>query len=277
VHDSYGKSRVRLTKVTRNQNRHDLKEIEVAISLEGSFADSFISGENASLVATDSIKNTVYILAKNHAIDTIESFAVSVARHFVDTYAHVRSASVEIAEELWRRIEVDGKTHDHAFFGANQEKHVARAKAVKDSVEVESGIQGLRMVKTTASEFWGFIRDRYTTLPDLKERIFGTSVIANWQYSSASPDYQKTYEKVRGLVLETFATHHSLSVQQTIYEIAQNALAQVDHLKEITITMPNQHRVLFDLKPFELENDNEIFVTTDEPHGLVSATVRRER
>ncbi|HEY9777539.1 MAG TPA: urate oxidase [Planktothrix sp.] len=276
VYDSYGKSRVRLTKVNRHKDRHDLKEMIVDIQLEGDFSVAFTEGDNGPLVATDSMKNTVYVLAKQNPVDSIEEFAMTLAQHFVKTYKQVESATVHIAEELWHRIEVDGKPHPHSFYGANDEKHVVEVVATADSLEVESGIQGLKLVKTTDSEFSGFVRDKFTTLPDATDRIFGTSADVSWLLESGKHDFHSIYTTVRKVVLETFATHHSLGVQHTIHEIGQNALAKAAAIREITITMPNEHRILFNLKPFELDNNNEIFVATDEPYGLISATLRRE-
>jgi len=276
THNSYGKSRVRLTKVTRHKDRHEFKEILVDIQLEGDFDPCYIEGDNKLVVATDSMRNTIYVLAANHALEDIESFGKTVAEHFVKTYEQVRMCTVHLAEELWQRITVDGKPHTHAFVGASDEKHSAAAIATAELTKIESGIDGLRLVKTTDSEFWGFVRDKYTTLPEVKDRIFGTAASVHWQYQSDPLHYQRAYDDVRKAVLEVFATHHSLGVQHTIYEIGQVALERVPEISEITITMPNEHRIVFNLQPLGLENKNEVFVTTDEPFGLISATIKRQ-
>jgi urate oxidase len=275
IANSYGKSRVRLTKVIRQKDRHILKEISVDIQLEGEFARAYTDGDNKDVVATDSMKNTVYVIASSHALEDIESFGKSLAQHFVTTYKQVKKASVHLAEELWQRILVDEKPHPHAFFGAGDEKHVAQIVATAASVDVESGIENLQLVKTTDSEFWGFVRDKYTTLPETKDRIFGTAASVNWLYAKEPASYQKVFDTVRNTVLEVFATHHSLGVQHTMHEIGQIALERVPELREISLAMPNQHRIPFNLQPLGLENKNEIFITTDEPYGLISATVKR--
>ncbi len=274
--NSYGKSRVRLTKITRHADRHDLKEICIDIQLQGEFDKSYVTGDNSQVVATDSMKNTVYVLAANHSLADIESFGKSLAGHFLATYAQVRSCTINLSEELWQRIvSADGNPHPHAFFGAGDEKHAAEVRADRQSISVESAVEGLKLVKTTDSEFWGFVRDRFTTLPETKDRIFGTSVTARWTYRHENPDYQRCYETVRSVILRVFATHKSLGVQHTIHEIGQIALGELNELNEITIMMPNEHRILFNLQPFGLENKNEIFVATDEPYGLISATIKR--
>ncbi|MBX3148774.1 urate oxidase [Candidatus Obscuribacterales bacterium] len=277
THNAYGKSRVRLTKVTREKDMHVLHEIAVAIQLEGKFERSYTEGDNTEVVATDSMKNTVYVLAAEHPLKDIESFGKTLAKHFLDSYESVSKVTVQLEEELWHRIEVDGKPHANSFYGAGAEKHTARITATKDKVDVVSGIAGLKLVKTTDSEFWGFVRDRYTTLVDVKDRIFGTSVEAIWQYTKDGVDYKKSYDTIRATILEIFATHHSLAVQHTLYDIGQISLDRAPDVSEITITMPNEHRIPFNLEPFGLTNKDEVFVATAEPFGLISGTLKRNQ
>lgn len=273
--NSYGKSRVRVSKITRQPDRHLFKEICVDIQLLGDFERTYTTGDNTQVVATDSMKNMVYVLASKHPLDSIESFGEYMVDHYLKTYKQVSGVTVRLVEELWHRIVVDGKEHKHSFFGAGPEKRIAQVEASREKLVVLSGIEGLKLVKTSDSEFWGFVRDAHTTLPDAKDRIFGTSVSVNWLYLDAERDYQSAYDAVRGAVLECFATHHSLAVQHTINEIGQLALARVPAISEISISMPNEHRIPFNLEPFKIENKNEIFVTTDEPFGLISATIKR--
>lgn len=275
VKNSYGKSRVRLTKVTRKADRHQLKEVCVDIQLQGEFEETYLTGDNAGIVATDSMKNMVYVLASNDPLDSIESFGKHIAEHFLKTYKQVSGVTVHLAEELWQRIMIDGKEHKCSFHGASNEKRVAEITASRESIGIKSGIEGLKVVKTTDSEFWGFVRDEHTTLPDTKDRIFGTSVSAHWTYNTENADYQKAYDSVHAAILECFAVHHSLSVQHTMNEIGQRAIEQNSQIEEIDLLMPNEHRIPFNLTPFGIENKNEIFITTDEPYGLISATLKR--
>jgi urate oxidase len=275
VQHFYGKSRVRLTKLSRRPDRHELMELSVDISLEGKFEETFTTGDNSLVVATDSMKNTVYVLGAKYDFDSIESFAKILAAHFLKQYEHVSGVNVCITEDLWQRIDLEGKPHQHAFFGAGAEKRSVTLKATRENTAIESGIDNLRVVKTTNSAFLGFIRDSYTTLPDANDRIFGTSISARWVYDGDSFDFNNCYHAVRQSVLEIFATHNSMSVQQTLHEIAQTVLERCLNIKSITLTMPNQHRIPFNLEPFGLENRNEIFITTDEPYGLISASIAR--
>lgn len=273
--NAYGKSRVRLTKVTREGDRHDLKELSVDILLEGDFLDTYVSGDNTKVVATDSMKNTVYILAAEHPLKNIETFARDLAAHFVGSYSHVKSARVSIEEELWQRIVVDEKPHAHAFTGAGAEKRTTTVEHGRDSYSIVSGISNLRVVKTTNSAFEGFIRDKFTSLPDTKDRIFGTSVSATWLYDRGIEDFDAAYGAVHNAVLEIFAKNMSLSVQQTLHEIGQEAIARCEFIKEISLTMPNEHRIPFSVQKFGLENRSEISITTSEPYGLITATITR--
>lgn len=275
VQNAYGKSGVRLAKIIREKNRHVIKEMTVAVKLEGDFKDTYLTGDNSKVVATDSMKNTVYVIAHNHPLDHIEGFAKSLAEHFLKTYAHVSNVKIEIEEDLWSRIETQDKPHEHSFVSAGNEKRVTSVWSNRDKTGVESGVAGLLVLKTTASEFSGFVRDTYTTLADATDRIFATTIDARWPYKKDSLDFNANYEKIRRSMLDVFARHHSLSVQQTLYEMGEEALKVSNEIDEISISMPNQHRIPFNLQPFGLENKNEIFVPIDEPFGLIQGTIRR--
>jgi|AGTN01.2.fsa_nt_gi urate oxidase len=277
VENAYGKSRVRLSKISRRDDRHELDEISINIQLQGDFAGAYITGDNSQIVATDSMKNTVYVLAAKNDIGGVEKFGKLLAKHFLDKYKQTESCTVTLAKELWQRIDAGGKPHQHAFYGAGSEKRSAVISATRKSVEVISHIEGLQLAKTTDSEFHGFVRDEYTTLPEVKDRIFGTSVDCRWKYvGTEGIDYTACYEAVRSIIFEVFAAHKSLGVQHTMHEIGQIALARRPEISEIKMTMPNQHRIPFNLKPFGVEDKNEVFILTDEPYGLISATIRRK-
>lgn len=277
VHNSYGKSRVRLTRVSRLADRHDLRELSVDIQLEGDFDAAYEDGDNSKVVATDSMKNTVYVLAAQHPIDYIESFGKTLAGHFLARYAQVRSARIHLTEDLWLRMQSNGKPHPHSFVGGGSEKRVAIVELTRSGGEIQSGIEGLIVLKTTASEFSGFVRDEFTTLPEVKDRIFATAVDAIWHYRSDEVDFNACHTLIRQALIDTFAAHHSLSVQQTLYAMGEQALSACADLEQITLIMPNQHRIPFDLTRFGLANRNEIFVPTDEPYGLITGTVQRAK
>ncbi|HEY9788185.1 MAG TPA: urate oxidase, partial [Candidatus Obscuribacterales bacterium] len=232
--------------------------------------------DNSKVVATDSMKNTVYVLAAENPLSDIESFAKTLCSHFLTQYEHVAEVEVRIEEDLWMRIEHEGREHAHAFVSAGKEKRTTLVYNDRKALTITSGIEDLVVLKTTASEFWGFIRDRYTTLPEARDRIFATTVQASWPYGKGNQNFNACYENIRNAILNTFARHHSLSVQQTLYEMGEEALKVCPEIDEITIALPNQHRIPFNLSPFGLENKNEIFVPTEEPYGLITGTIRRK-
>lgn len=279
---SYGKSRVRLTKVSRHADRHDLTELVVDIVLEGAFEDSYLSGDNRRVVATDTMKNTVYALAAGHPLGSIEAFAHTLAAHFVARNDHVTAATVRIVAESWERLAGrGGRPHPHAFCAGGAGRRTCRVRRTGSAATVEGGITGLTVVKTTGSAFRDFLRDEFTTLPDADDRIFGTSVEGRWEYAPAAVadwhdhDWNAAHEAIRHALLDVFAHHESLAVQQTLHAMAVAALAACPALEAIELEMPNQHRIPLDLAAFGLPNRNEIFVTTSEPYGLIRATLRR--
>jgi urate oxidase len=275
THHSYGKSQVRLTKVTRHPDRHELKELCVAVRLEGDFDASYLRGDNSRVVATDTMKNTVYALAKDHALADIESFGQALARHFMEHYPHVSAATIEVAEQPWQRLVVDGREHPHAFAGGGGETRTCAVTLTRQGLRIRSGLDGLLLLKTTDSGFAGFLRDAYTTLPDTDDRIFATALSADWAYAEAAADWDRCHRLVREAMLSTFANHKSLSVQQTLYAMGAAALEACAEVEEISLRMPNKHRILVDLRPFGRENNNEVFVATEEPYGLITGTVKR--
>jgi urate oxidase len=276
THNAYGKSRVRLTKLVRQADRHEVRELDVDIRLEGDFSATYLEGDNRAVIATDTMRNIVYVLAHAHPLGPIESFALELAEHLLRDYPQVQTASIRIAEHPWQRVSIDGRDHPHAFTGGATEVRVATVSHARGlPAAISAGTEGLLLLKTTRSAFSGFVRDRYTTLPDTFDRIFATELRAEWPFDRAPDDWDDAFQHVRRALIETFAEHDSLSVQQTLHACGTAALNACPALRQITLTMPNKHRILFDLARFGVENQNEVFVATDEPFGLISGTVAR--
>jgi urate oxidase len=278
---SYGKSRIRLTKVTHRPDRHDVRELTIEIELEGDFAGSYTLGDNRLVIATDTMKNVAYALAKEHPLDSIESFGLALADHFLTHHAHVEAATVRLSEQPLERINVDGRAHPHAFSGIGSERRTSTVRRSRGGQRIESGLADLFLLKAAGSSFAGFLRDRYTTLQEASDRIFATALKADWQYARSEDraglglDFNGTHGLIRRVLLATFADHQSLSVQQTLHAMGAAAIEACPELEQITLIMPNKHRVLVDLERFGLENLNEVFVATDEPHGTITGTIRR--
>lgn len=279
THNSYGKSAVRLTKVVRNGAVHELFEIEVAIQLEGDFEAAYRDGDNSNVVATDTIKNTVYVLAKENDFASIEQFALILARHFLKTYTHVNQATVELKQTLFSRIKVAGHAHDHAFTSAGPQLRYANAIASRSTKKetLFGGVRDLVVFKTTASEWRDFHSDRYRTLKDTRDRIMATKVDATWNYSKLDADFAAATTAIDAAILTTFAKHYSLGVQQTLQAMGEAALLASDAIDSITFELPNLHRIPFNLDPFDLKFENDIYVATDEPYGLIKGTITRSK
>jgi urate oxidase len=275
--NSYGKSGIRLVKVTRRPDRHDIKDLTVAVRLEGDFEQAHIAGDNSAVVPTDTMKNTVYALASDDSLETIEAFGLALARHFVGNHAPVSLARIELSERLWERLELSGRPHRHAFRQAGAERRLARVSLPRDEgASIEAGVEDLVLLKTAQSGFAGFARDPYTTLVDTDDRILATAVSAVWSYREEEVSYNLLWKGVRQTLLEVFAGHESRSVQHTLYAMGEAVLERHAEVREIRLSMPNKHHLPVDLSPFGLRNENEIFVATDEPYGLIEATVARD-
>lgn len=272
--NSYGKSEVRLVTVRRGAGRHELKDVTLNIRLEGDFAAAYTEGDNSGVLATDTMKNTVYALAAEHPFDDIEDFGLALSDHLLQADPHIASVRVELAEHLWERIETSGAPHPHAFRRAGTERRTAVVTRDAGTVRVTAGLEDLVVMKTASSAFEGFPRDRYTTLKETADRLLATALRATWRYSRPYVPFGPLWSQVRRILLETFADHDSRSVQHTLYAMGEAVLETVE-VEEIHLVMPNRHHIPVDLKPFGMENRNEIFVATTEPYGLIEATLRR--
>ena len=266
--DTYGKSRVRLMKLARRHDRHDLKEITLQILFKGDFANCYEAGDNSQVLPTDTIKNTVYVLARKHEIVAIENFAQCLIDHFLMHNPQVSEVRVEMVEHLWSRI------NSTAFTRASG-KRTAIVIGTREGVTIDAGIDDLLVLRSAGSGFEGYIKDQYTTLPETKDRIFQTALLAAWRYKTNTLDFNAQWEGIRSTILDTFATHESRSVQHTLHAIGRQVLAAFPDVTEIHLTMPNKHALLVDLSRFGLGNPNEIFLPTDEPSGHIEAKLVR--
>ena len=275
IQHRYGKARVRVMKITRTGKVHYLKELDVKLTLEGGFHTSYTRGDNRLVVATDSIKNTINVLAKTKLGPDTEVFGVTLAEHFLKTYKHVSRVLVDLNEHCWSRICISGKPHAHSFTEKNSARPFARIVATRKKMDVESGIEELLILKSTASGFEKFLRDEFTTLPETNDRILATKLKATWTYTRKPRSYTATNEKILNAMLKVFASNFSPSAQSTLFEMGGAALKAAPEISQVHIEMPNKHCLLVNLTPFGQENKNELFVPTDEPHGQIEGTVAR--
>jgi len=265
-------------KVTRTAPRHEVKELEVGVRLEGDFESSYTSGDNSKVVATDTMKNTVQAFAQRHLGPQTESFALLLARHFLDSHPQVTRVTVDTSERRWARMTPEGQPHNHAFIGEEGRPTVRVISARGASPEIESGIADLLIMKSTGSGFVGYPKDAYTTLPETQDRILATALRGSWRWSTpplADFDCNAANDFILASMLRVFAANFSPSVQTTLFEMAGAAFVASPQISRISLSLPNKHYLPLNLKPFGLENPNISFLPTDEPHGLIEAVVDR--
>lgn len=272
----YGKSRVRLSRITRDTYHHDFDEWTVQILLEGDFDTCFTAADNSSVLPTDTMKNTVYYVARESKAATIEEYAQELGDYLLSHNPQISKVSIEVEEKAWHRMIIDGMAEPTTFQLGGPELQTVLAEKERDGAwSVVSGIDGLTILKTTKSAFTGYIKDKLTTLKPATDRIFGTRATVRWEYAVPAPDYVEIRKRVLAILLKEFAAHDSKSVQHTLFDMGSAALKAIPELARITLTMPNLHHLLADLSPFGQDNPNHIFVPIDEPHGTIEATVER--
>ena len=276
VDNRYGKSRVRVMKVTRHPEGNEVYEWTVEVLLRGDFETAHTLGDNSKILATDTMKNTVYAVARRSSATTPEAYARELIDFLLSRNPQVASAQVQIQAHPWKRLTIDGKAHPNSFMrGSAEVQTTSVERAQGGAFQITSGLAGMHVLKTANSGFSGFLRDELTTLPETEDRLFGTVVEANWRYSDPEIDYAATRTLARESLLKTFAGHISKSVQETLYAMAEDLFAAVPAIDEVHILMPNKHCLLADLGRVGMDNPNEIFIPTDEPHGTIEARLRR--
>ncbi len=272
----YGKEKVRVLRKHTDGDRQSITEISADVLLEGAFERSYLSDDNSQIVATDTCKNTIIALAHQHLGPCIEEFALTLGRHFLDTHAHVERVNVELREFTWERLTVNGAEMPHSFQAAAGGEPFTRLTATRSETKLESGLRKLTILNSTSSAFVGFDHTTFTTLRDASDRILSTELAATWSYADTTADCRDTNVRVREALLRIFAENFSPSVQRTLFEMGEAALAAAPEITDIHLSMPNKHYFIADLSPFDLENPNLTFLPQNEPHGQIEATVTRQ-
>jgi urate oxidase len=271
---SYGKTGVRLVKVERNKSRHEMKDMTVAIQLSGEFEQAYADGDNRLVLPTDTMKNTVYVMARQCPIGEIERFATRLTSHFLQHNPHVMRVRVNVSEKIWLGIGDNGSPKD-SFQMAGPECRTANVDSTRSATLVQAGVAGLVVLKTGRSAFANFLKDEYTTLKETHDRLLSSSINAQWIYKSLEQNAKTPWHTVRQTLLDVFAHHDSLSVQHTLYAMGQGVLDRFSCIEEVSLSMSNRHCIPFDLTPFHMDNPNEVFVPVDEPSGLIEAVLKR--
>jgi urate oxidase len=276
----YGKAENRIVRIYRDSPRHEIHDVNVSTALRGDFDAAHLRGDQGTVLPTDTQKQTAYSYAKEKGLVSIESYGLELARHFVDDVEPVSGARIEIEEYAWERVLVDGSEHDFTFVRKGQEIRTAaitvEGTGAAQREWIVGGFKDLVILKTTGSEFHGFLEDEYTLLQPTTDRIMATSLVAQWRFTTTDVDWEATYAGIKQIMVSTFATVHSLALQQTLYEMGKAVLEAYPFIAEMRMSAPNKHHFLYDLSPFGLTNDNEVFNADDRPYGLIQASVLRD-
>ncbi|MCX5150394.1 factor-independent urate hydroxylase [Streptomyces sp. NPDC048550] len=287
--NQYGKAENRVVKITRDGDTHHIKDLNVSVALSGDMDDVHYSGSNANVLPTDTTKNTVYAFAKEYGIESAEQFGIHLARWFVGSQEPIQKARIRIEEYSWSRIATSDANSkfigsdevNHSFVRNGGETRVTQITYDGKNWEVISGLKDLVVMNSTNSEFWGYVKDKYTTLKEAYDRILATQVSARWRFSWSDddqrmPNWEKSYAETRKHMLQAFAETYSLSLQQTLYQMGSRIINHRSEIDEVRFSLPNKHHFLVDLEPFGLKNDNEVYFAADRPYGLIEATVLRD-
>jgi urate oxidase len=286
----YGKAETHVVRIAKDGPRHEIKDLTVSVALSGEMADVHLSGDNATVLPTDTQKNTVFAFAQKYGIETAEHFAILLAQHFVDSQPSIQRARVEVAEHGWDRIEPwagrrgtgEARQHGHSFVRSGRETRTVTVHHDGERTHVVSGLRDLVVLNSTASEFHGYIKDEYTTLPETRDRVLATAVTAQWRHAETdsaeirAADFDGEYDVARAALLEAFADTYSLSLQQTLYAMGTRVIDECAGVCEVRLVLPNKHHFVVDLSPFGMENPNETFYAADRPYGLIEGAVLRE-
>lgn len=291
--NQYGKAENRVVRITRDGATHHIKDLNVSVALSGDMDEVHYSGSNANVLPTDTTKNTVFAFAKEYGVESAEQFALHLARHFVASQEPLTRARIRVEEYAWDRIARSSEGGSpasgpeqpaHSFVRSGRETRTAQVTHDGEGWEVLSGLTGLTVLNSTDSEFWGYVKDRYTTLRETYDRILATSVTAVWRHrwdgaGSEAPDWEDSYAQTRRHILEAFAESYSLSLQQTLYQMGSRVIENRPETDEIRFSLPNKHHFPVDLEPFGLDNDvadGAVYLAADRPYGLIEATVLRD-
>jgi urate oxidase len=272
----YGKAENRLVRVVRDSARHEIRDLNVTTAMRGDFDAAYLTGDQSAVLPTDTQKNTVYAFAKKHGVESPEAFGLELARHFVHDVAPIHGARIELEEYAWERAVAGGAEHDHTWIRRGPEVRTAAVTVDESGEYVIGGVKDLVLLKSTGSEFAGFLSDEYTTLAETHDRVMATAVIAKWRFSTVDVDWDAVYPVIRSHLIEQFATLQSLALQQTLWHMGTAVLDAMPEICEIRLKAPNKHHFVVDLAPFELENPNEVFYAADRPYGLIEATIVRD-
>lgn len=271
--NQYGKAESRVVRIIRDSPRHEIRDLNVTTAMRGPFDPAYLTGDQSNVLPTDTQKNTAFAFAKSKGVETIEGYGLELARHFVTDVEPIQGARIEIEEYAWERAVVDGVEHDHTWLRRGPEIRTAAITVDATGEYVIGGVKDLVLLKSTGSEFAGFLKDEYTTLPETHDRVMATSLVAKWRFASTEVDWDEVYPRVKAIMVKEFATLQSLALQQTLWHMGRAVIEAIPEIVEVRLSAPNKHHFVVDLSPFGLENPGEVFIAADRPYGLIEAQV----
>ncbi|MEU0495603.1 factor-independent urate hydroxylase [Mycobacterium sp. NPDC006124] len=274
--NQYGKAETRVVRIYRDTPRHQIHDVNVTTCLRGDFSAAHLVGDQSSVLPTDTQKQTAYAYAKEKGLLSVEDYGLALARHFVHDVGPVDGARVELEEYAWERAVVDGAEHDHTWVRKGQEVRTAAVTVDAHGETVVGGLKDMVILKSTGSEFAGFLTDPYTVLEPTHDRVMATSLVAQWRFTTTDVEWEPTFAGVKAALVKQFAVVQSRALQQTLFEMGKAVLETYPFIAEIRLSAPNKHHFVYDLSLFGLTNDNEVFNADDRPYGLIQATVTRD-
>jgi len=274
--NQYGKAESRVVRIVRDTARHEIHDLNVTTALRGPFGPAYLVGDQSNVLPTDTQKNTAFAYAKSVGIRSIEEYGLALARHFVNDVEPAEGARIEIEEFAWTRAVVDGVEHDHTWTRTGAETRTAAITVDATGEYVIGGFKDLVILKSTGSEFAGFLKDEYTTLPETHDRVMATSLVAKWRFDTTEVDWNAVYAQVKSIMIREFATLQSLALQQTLWHMGRAVIEEIPSIVEVQLKAPNKHHFVVDLSPFGLDNPGEVFIAADRPYGLIEAQVIRD-
>jgi urate oxidase len=276
IKNRYGKGRVRVMRIHRDGDRNEVSQLNIKAMMEGDFARTYTHADNSASVSTDTIKNIVNVVARENTGLCPEEFCQVLAKKYLDIYPQIASVAITAHESKWRRLSFGGKPHPHSFVLDSNGKPTVEVSAARGGPStLTSGIDGFTFMKSTQSGWTNYVKDRYTTIPETSDRMCATSMVASWKWSGKPQNYPAANARILDTVLEVFSTTYSKSVQDSLDRMGEAALAAVPEISEISMACPNMHFIPMNLSAFGLDNNNDVFLPTDEPHGQIECTVGR--
>ncbi|MGF6308025.1 urate oxidase [Bradyrhizobium sp. i1.8.4] len=276
IKNRYGKGRVRVMRIHRDGEWQEVSQLNIKAMVEGDFARTYTDADNAMTVSTDTIKNIVNVVARENSGLCAEEFCQALAMKYLDTYPQISSVALTSHETKWARLSFDGKPHPHSFVLDGNGRPTVEVTMTRDGAStLASGVDGFAFMKSTQSGWESYVKDRYTTIPETADRICATSMVASWAWSAKPMSYPATNAKILDTLLRVFSTTYSKSVQDSLYRMGEAALAEIPEISEISMACPNMHFIPINLSAFGLDNNNDVFLPTDEPHGQIECTVGR--